>query len=79
MSVNMSSLWELITEITDHTAELIDLVILAVVISVIFMVGAFVVGCITGDAGYTSGKSKGSQHPASDFTGGARLPWMPRR
>jgi len=73
MSVNMSSLWELITEITDHTAELIDLVILAVVISVIFMMGAFVVGIVTGPSGHAK-TSKGT----GDYVS-AGLPWSHRR
>lgn len=46
MAVNMSSLWELITEVTDHTTELVDLVILGVVIVCATAIGGFVVSIL---------------------------------
>lgn len=42
MAVNMTSLWELITEVTSHTNELVDLVILGVVIICANAIGTFV-------------------------------------
>jgi len=54
MSVNMSSLWELISEVTDHTGELVDLVVLGVMIMCAFAIGTFVTG-ILGD---TKGRAK---------------------
>lgn len=75
MSVNMTSLWELITEVTTHTEQIIDLVILGIVISIVLFLGAFVVGIATGDAGPKQTKSPGVLYGA---TGGG-LPWMPKR
>ena len=46
MAVNMTSLWELITEVTDHTTELVDLVILGVVIVCAYAIGGFVTGIL---------------------------------
>lgn len=52
MAVNMSSLWDLITEVTSHTTELVDLVILGVVILCAYAIGNFVVGILkTGTKG----------------------------
>lgn len=42
MAVNMTSLWDLITEVTSHTSELVDLVILGVVIMCAYAIGNFV-------------------------------------
>ena len=52
MAVNMTSLWELITEVTDHTTELVDLVILGVIIVCAYAIGGFVVSILkTGTKG----------------------------
>jgi len=68
MSVNMSSLWELITEVTTHTEQLVDLVILGVVITVVFAVGAFIIGIVTGDAtGTKEGGFRGSTGRSAYF------------
>ena len=42
MAVNMSSLWELTTEVTSHTSEIVDLVILGVVITCAYAIGTFI-------------------------------------
>lgn len=44
----MTSLWELITEVTDHTGELVNLVILGVSITIATYIGFVVTGIIGG-------------------------------
>lgn len=46
MAVNMSSLWDLITEVTSHTTEIVDLVILGVVITCAYAIGSFIIGVL---------------------------------
>lgn len=46
MAVNMSSLWDLITEVTSHTTEIVDLVILGVVITCAYAIGGFIINVL---------------------------------
>lgn len=50
MGVSMGELWNLTTEVTSHTGELVDLVILGVVITCAVAVGGFITDILKNSA-----------------------------